>query len=56
MTNQSSLEDKEAYFREDALLAKRKAIRSSTVQKKKRQRKSTKTGWSSLENQIVRFR
>jgi uncharacterized membrane-anchored protein YhcB (DUF1043 family) len=35
LTKQSSLEDKEAYFREDALLTKKKATRSLTAQKKK---------------------
>jgi hypothetical protein len=55
VTKQSSLEDNEAYFREDALLAKKKVIRLLTVQKKKRQSKSTKTGWSDLVNRIVQF-
>jgi hypothetical protein len=47
---QSFLEEKEAYFREDALLAKKKAIRSLTVQKKKRSSKSAKTEWFILVN------
>jgi hypothetical protein len=42
MTKQNSLEDKEAYLREDDLLAKKKATRLLTVQKKKQQSKSAK--------------
>jgi hypothetical protein len=43
MTKQSSLEDKEAYLREGALLAKKKATIWLIVQKKKCQSKSVKT-------------
>jgi hypothetical protein len=38
-----------------ALHAKKEAIRLMTVQKKKRQNKSAKIGWSGLTNQIVWF-
>jgi hypothetical protein len=44
MTKQNSLEDKEAYLREDDLLAKKKATRLLTVQKKKQQSKFAKIG------------
>jgi hypothetical protein len=44
MTKQNSLEDKEAYLREDDLLAKKKATRLLIVQKKKQQSKSAKIG------------
>jgi hypothetical protein len=45
MIKKSSLEDKEAYLREDALLEKKKFTRLLTIQKKKRRSKSVKTGF-----------
>jgi hypothetical protein len=55
MTKQSSLEDKEAYLKEDTLLARRKATELLNVQKKKHRSKYVKTGWSGLANRRVRF-
>jgi hypothetical protein len=49
---QSSLEVKKTYLREDALVAKKKAIRSLTAQKWKRQSKSAKTEWSDFDKKF----
>jgi hypothetical protein len=56
MTKQRSIEDKEVYLREGVFLTKKKATIQLTIQKKKYQSKSVKTGGSSLANWIVRFR
>jgi hypothetical protein len=55
MTKQNSLEDKETYLREVALLAKKKTTIYLTVQKKKHRSKSVKNGGSGLANRIAQF-
>jgi hypothetical protein len=55
MTKQSSLEDKEAYLREGALLAKKKATIWLIVQKKEMSKQVCQNRGSGLANQTVRF-
>jgi hypothetical protein len=53
---QSPLEDKEAYLREGALVAKKNTTILLSVEKKKLQNKSVKTGLSGLANRSIWFR